>query len=410
MKIEEKFLSIILNNPELYDDFSQYDNKFKDAGCRILYEILQEIYKKYNKIEKDLIVDHIQTANSFDVMKFYKIYDSECFPDNYRSYLALYLTEGLKDDIKRYINQNLIDKNFIDIKYDIEGILNNTSNLYTDDIKDSKADCRELINNLNNDVLPDRIYSSIFSLDNNQRGYSKTDFVLWGATESTGKTSLIINSIPKQLQKGLRIGFISCETKMIDLRNLIACNMAEIDSNKVINRNMNENEKRLYLAALNMLYEQPLFIVDKLNDWFDIKQAIKILKRTYNIDIVYIDYLHYIRHKKIQDQYSRLEEISKGVKSSCTELEIPHVCIVILNKTGDTDEPPQCRHIKGNNDIQYDADIIILLKTFQDNIEGDYNRRIVDFYFRKNRNGKKGYSERMLYLPHCRKYERFIPE
>jgi replicative DNA helicase len=404
--IHEKLLGIVINNPDLWREFSTNGNLFKNEHLKRLYEICDIVYKKYDKIHKDLIVNYINENGNFDIEKFYEVYDSECYDTNYKSYLKKYIEDDLIYKLRSYINQDLKDKSYIDIKYDIKEIIENVNEVDKEKTKNPQEDCYKMLEDLKDGVPIKKIPSGIDFIDTHQRGYKLNDYVIIGATESTGKTSLIINSMVKQLKTDLRIGFISCEMKRDEINRLIVCNMSGIDNLKVEDKLMTEVEKDRYLHAIENYYTKNIFIEDSLNEWEDIRQKIKVLKKEENIDIVYIDYLHYIRHKKFTSTQDRLENISKGIKTSCKELDIPHVCIVILNKIGAGEGAPDILHIKGNNEIGYDADIAILLKTFNDAVEGNFNERLVDFYYRKNRGGKRGF-ERQVYFPAFRRFQKY---
>jgi replicative DNA helicase len=403
--IHEKLMGIVLNNPELWPDFYVYGNLFRDPHINRLFNICEIINEKYGKINKNLIVDYINENRNYDLDKFYEIYDSECYDENYKTYLRKYIEDDLKLKLKIYINSDLKDKGMVDLKYDVKDILDSVNDVDQVRTENTKKHCIKLLDDINENRQIKKIPSGIDFIDCNQLGYKTTDYVLIGATESTGKTSLVINSIVKQLKEKIRIGFISCEMEAEEIHRLIACNVSGLDNTRVENNLLTQLEKERYVNALERIYDKPLFVEDKLYEWHDIRQKLKTLKREENIDIGYLDYLHYVRHKNHSDTYERLGEISKATKSLCKELQIPIVAIVILNKIGAGDSNPDIIHIKGNNDIGYDADIAILLKTFNEAVDGNANERIVDFLFRKNRGGKRGF-ERMRYLPYCRRFQK----
>lgn len=188
----------------------------------------------------------------------------------------------------------------------------------------------------------------------------------------------------------------------------MACNLSEIDTLKIDLNLLTTIEKDKFIRkGVEKLYNKPLFIDDQSRYWNDIRRKIKMLKKKENIDIVYIDYLQYIRVKDIRTSYERLEEVSSGIKNLAKELEIPIVVIAALNRAGKSEDEPRNSHIKGNGDIEYDADIICLLKTVTMAIDGDSNKRQVDRKITKNRNGKLS-KESMIFYPAVRKYKRMF--
>jgi replicative DNA helicase len=174
------------------------------------------------------------------------------------------------------------------------------------------------------------------------------------------------------------------------LYQLLACNIAGIDSNLIDLKTIDERQKELYIDALTKIYDKELYIDDSTRSWEEIKNKIKIFKKERNIEIVYLDYMQYLRVKDVKLAYERLEIISSDTKELNKKLQIPICHIVTLNREGKKEAEPQSYHIKGNGDIEYDADIIILLKTINEKIEGDANKRFVQFFVKKNRNGRRG--------------------
>jgi len=260
-----------------------------------------------------------------------------------------------------------------------------------DSVKDVKENCKNMIEGLNENRIVHRIHSGIKHIDDKQQGYDITDYIILGAAQSVGKTSYILNLIVNQLKNGVRVGFFTCEMLRQKIINLVACQVAGVDCNDYELNNLKNTEKENIVKANEWLYDQPLFIEDSSRTWEELREKIKIMSLLKQCDVIYIDYLQYLRTPRAQNLYERLQIISTEIKDLAKEIKTPVFVIAQLNREGKKSERPPCANdLKGNSDIEYDADVIILMHTLMAAVDGDFSKRIVEFIVDKNRNGKLG--------------------
>jgi len=274
------------------------------------------------------------------------------------------------------------------------------------EIKDIKDNCVSMIEGLQEGKKVHKIYSGISHLDNSQNGYDTTDYIVLAAGQSTGKTSYVLSLILQQIKNNIKVGFFTCEMKKQKIVNLLSCSLAGIDCNKYELNQLSNAEKDKIISVNERLYEKPLYIDDSTRDWDIMKKKIKYAALVKECDIIYIDYLQYLRTKRARTLYDRLEIVSQEIKDLAKAIETPIVTVAALNREGKKAErPPTANDLKGNSDIEYDADKIILMHTLQQAIDGDYSKRLVEFIVDKNRNGKLG-KYRMEFNCALRRFEK----
>jgi replicative DNA helicase len=389
--IEKKLISSILNNNILYDSFKPLKIKIADNECRYILTLIELIKKTHGKWSNDLITDYITEKKDFDLYKYFEILDLCKHEDNFKVYIDKLLKRDLEVDILNYISSlKRTEKNYIEIKIEIENIISSKKNIEEIEIRDIKEICRETVEKMKKDYLPLKLFSAIDFLDDNQRGYDPTDYVIIASGESVGKTSFIIDCIVKQLRNEMKIAFFECEMSIEKIFQLTVSNISGVPSHNIEHNKLTDPERVEVVRGLEKIYDSNLYLFDDVTNWEIVKKRIMILKKEKNIDVVYIDYLHYLRVDGLKNEYERLEYISKDIKALTRQLKIPIICLATLNKEGKFAEEPELWHIKGNGDIGYDADIAIFLKTLNKAVYGDDDKRLIGFYVRKNRNGKQG--------------------
>jgi replicative DNA helicase len=386
--IEHKLLATVIHNPELFEDLSQYE-VFRNQESKDLFNILTAIQNKHSMIKNELIVNFIQESKNYRIGTYYDILGEYEEKSYYKGYLNELLIRNTKEELlsKAHEISNQNYKDLINIKQDIEQVAGNIKLTEGGKEKTRQEILQKIACDMKEGKLVPKVESGIHFIDSHQRGYNLFAYIIIAAAQSVGKSAFMLDRTVKQLRLGKRIFIQSCEMTKEVMYALFACHVAGIDSNKYDNGQMNNQEQVKFVNALETLYNYPLYIYDKGREWSDIKRNIKYFKKEKNIDMAYIDYLQYIRIKGVNRQFERLEIISGDTKDLAKELLIPIAHIAALNRSGKTaDRPPISEDIKGNGDLEYDADIVILLDEKID--RGDY--REVNFYIRKNKFGKKG--------------------
>jgi replicative DNA helicase len=396
MNIEHHLTSVIINNPHLKELIKPYQNIFRDKMAKrvIKFFMGQEVFN-FNAM-----VSAFQKEYSPDALFGLKLLD--CYESNYHIYFERVYTDFIRGQISDYTVQLLGDteKKSIDIRDDLKNILDGIL-LEDHFIDDSKEACMKLLNNFK----LEKVLSGISDLDNIQGGYNKTDFVIVGARPSVGKTSYAGNLILRNLKDNKRVGIITSEVNTDQFMQMLACNVASVDSTRINTINFTKEDEIKLVKALEVLYEKTLFLSDRCRYIEDVVKTIKTMQRKHNIDLVYIDYLQYLqtRNKKL-NTLDKLEMISGELKSLSKEIKIPIICLAQLNREGEKSDKPKMSDLKGCGAIEQDADIIILIQNSNLAIDGDFNKRLVNFYIAKNRFGPLIDYKQIFYT----QYRRFV--
>jgi replicative DNA helicase len=401
MNIEKELISIIFHNPQLIEKVRNYMYIFKDKKCK---KVIEKIVNE-NKTTEQLLLKSLRSDIGIETSEILDIISNDFLANNFQMYFDELYKDWIIDKLQEYvirIGSNTKIK-YTEIQQELKNIYKNIQ-VDNYDIKNCQDECWKMIEDIKADRKIDRVYSGVDFLDDYQLGYEPGDYVIIAAGEGVGKTSYILHLMLKQLRNNLNIGFFTCEMRRSKIIRLLACNIAGIDSNKIDTNTLNKIEKEKYLKATEKIYEFPLFVIDSNRSIYNILKNIRILKQKYGVQCIYIDYLQYLRTIKRMQMYDRLEEISTGIREISKELQIPIVMISQVSREGKKEDKLSTHHIKGNGDIEYDADIIILINKKQKAIDGDFSKCILGFNIAKNRNGKIGKYD-LLFIKPIRRFE-----
>lgn len=122
-----------------------------------------------------------------------------------------------------------------------------TKNIVIETIHDT---CQKIIGDIAGKKEEHRVYSGIEFIDKEQLGFSPEDYIIIAARPSVGKTSFVTcHMILKQLKRGLKVGFFSCEMTKEKVIKIMACSLAGVDTNRFeLNMLTNVEQERVIKA------------------------------------------------------------------------------------------------------------------------------------------------------------------
>lgn len=185
-----------------------------------------------------------------------------------------------------------------------------------------------------------------------------------GARTSMGKTTLILNLI-SNMMKHNRVGIFSLEMDAQMIFEKLLCIFCDIKYSDFSQGNFPDEHLERIKSMEPFLKKDCIFIEDEQS--LPLSKLIaraKRMKKTNNIEILFIDYLTLIRSDtKYPTKHMQVDEVSKGLQSLAKVLKIPVVCLAQLNRAsiGNEDSRPTLAHFRESGSIEEDADGCILI-------------------------------------------------
>lgn len=407
-KIEEKILSIILNEQKVPDGVnehlfstlklkevfqgiehfsSQSENGEFDSGA---VGALLSKRRNNDKWEKEVVPDLIKISKG----KKNRL-------DNYLSILkeqniglkANKIAEAIRDKIKNgdlsYLKQAATELNSIE--------------LFEDSGYDTLIDAVDLaIFNIDekrdSDSQHSGIPTGIETLDDTTGGLQKSDLIVLAARPGQGKTATAINFA---YNGGVPCGFISSEMPSEQL----ALRLLSLDSG--VNAQKIRNPKKLLDDELDLLKKSSVNLKENHQIYIDdqpgisiqeVKEKAKIWKEKYDIQVLYIDYIQRLTYKAPgSDKMPRSERIgmvAMEAKEIARELNIAVVGLAQISRGAEKNEAsggrPMLSDLKDSGMIEQEADLVIC--PFRENMSGmDVNAvSEMEILLLKNRHGPLG--------------------
>ncbi|MBD3841558.1 MAG: replicative DNA helicase [Campylobacterales bacterium] len=222
--------------------------------------------------------------------------------------------------------------------------------------------------------------TGFYALDKKTTGFNAGDLVIIAARPAMGKTSIVLNTTLKNLEKGDGIIFFSLEMPETQLMLRLIAAKTGIPLQNVRKGEFDQEQANKVEKAFQDLSTKKLFVDDNGN--VNINQlrarARKIMQnKENNVKMIIIDYLQLMSGTGGTDRRLVVDEISRGLKLLARELQIPIIALSQLNRGLENrpDKRPMLSDIRESGAIEQDADIIMFV--YRDDIykERDEKRK-----------------------------------
>ncbi len=227
--------------------------------------------------------------------------------------------------------------------------------------------------------------TGFIDLDARLGGLQKSDLVIIAARPAMGKTSLATgiavdlarrwrgeeddSSRIKKTVEGAKVGFFSLEMARSQLVMRTIAEHAKIDSRKIREGRLTEEEIERFGSANEDLRAIPLHIDDTgAISIASIAARARRMKRKQGLDLLIVDYLQLITaggSRRVENRVQEVSAISQGLKALAKELDIPVIALSQLSRQPETREGrrkvPQLSDLRESGSIEQDADIVMFI-------------------------------------------------
>ena len=208
-------------------------------------------------------------------------------------------------------------------------------------------------------------------------GFKRGNLIVIAARPAVGKTALALQLMRNTAGYGNRTVFFSSEMMRDEIGNRMLYSTERINAHQVWSGDMDWDEFENSVKEMGNL---PILINDHSRNLSDLVTRMTVLVRRGQCDIAFVDYLGLIdtNDKKIP-LYQQIADITGTMKVTAKRLRIPIVLLCQLNRDAAKDDcDPDLYHLRDSGSIEQDADIVLMLRRNQDNL---------DLLVRKNRHG-----------------------
>lgn len=212
-----------------------------------------------------------------------------------------------------------------------------------------------------------------------------------GARPGVGKSVTGVNLAQFAAYQGHPAMIFSLEMSTFEVTSRLVASGAQAELGRIMGHNLDDWAQRRIDDYMPDAHKLPLFIVDKADvsiEWI-FSQA-RAQKRLSGLDVVVVDYLQLL--KPADTRVSREQQVaamSRSLKLLARELDVAVILAAQLNRMMVAENrPPEASDLRESGAIEQDSDGIIMIAPVLD--AGGNNTGEVDFFVRKNRQGRQG--------------------
>ena len=231
-------------------------------------------------------------------------------------------------------------------------------------------------------------------LDKLLSGLQPSSLYVVGGRPSMGKTSFALGMAAHAAIRGQRpVLVFSLEMGHMELTQRLLCSEARVDSTKMRDGRLDDDDWNGINAAIGRLAEAPIWIDDNPNvTVMEIRARARRLKsQVGDLAMVVVDYLQLMTGRQSADNRQvEVAEISRGLKILARELECPVVALSQLSRNLEMRQQkrPILADLRESGAIEQDADVVMFI--YRDEVYNPDNTDTAgtaEVIVAKNRNG-----------------------
>ncbi len=383
------------------DDFYR-----KDHGT--IFDCMLELYGQGNPIDivtvKAVLESRQMLENVGGSDYLITLAGSDFTTANIEAYTKI--VEG-KSVLRKLIQaSNEIIKVGYDAKESVEEILDNAeqkifnilqkkntkSSVHIKDVLvDAFARLEELYNSRNSIT---GVPTGFIELDKKTAGLQPANLIFIAARPAMGKSALVLNiAANAAIRNKIPVAIFSLEMSKEELTNRILCSEAMVDSGKVRNGTIGDEDWLKLANALGPVSEAPIYIDDTPGiTSMELRAKCRKLKIEHDLGLVVIDYLQLMQGSRTENRQQEISEISRSLKILAKELNIPVIALSQLSRAPDarTDHRPILSDLRESGSIEQDADIVAFIYRDDYYNEDSEKKNVSEIIIAKQRSGSTG--------------------
>lgn len=237
------------------------------------------------------------------------------------------------------------------------------------------------------------VTSGLKDLDGYTAGFQPSDLIILAARPSVGKTALALNISIAAAEAGKKVLFFSLEMGKEQLGLRMMAIKGRIDTMRFLSGKLDAEDFDRASDAINKLSSLGINVDDNPSASTQyIRSTIKRYMRDEGVDLVVIDYLQLMEGDKSLPREQQISEISRRLKGSAKEFNIPIIALSQLNRALEnrSDKKPGLADLRESGAIEQDADVVIFLYRDEIHNKDSADKGIAEIILGKQRNGPTG--------------------
>lgn len=205
------------------------------------------------------------------------------------------------------------------------------------------------------------IITTYDNIDNYIGSFQGGDYIALGGATRMGKTTFALNLAKRICWQNKNVMYCSLEMPLKQLQNRFASLTAELNASKFRSVGFTKEELIKYQNALFTLKDWNLYVICDYELTVEKLKIYALEQKKKGLDFIIIDYLGLISGYNNKSLYEKSTVISRKIKLLATELNIPILVLVQLNRSlkDRQDKRPILSDIRESGAIEQDADFVL---------------------------------------------------
>lgn len=209
------------------------------------------------------------------------------------------------------------------------------------------------------------VLSGLSALDSVSGGFREGNLIVIAARPAMGKSALMSTVARNIASQGLPTYVFSLEMEATEIVDRMVSGDVSVANGKIINRNLDEYERDLYLDKIGEVEDIPLYVYDRGGITINlIKSELRKAQKSTGVGAVFVDYIQLVSSvKNKSNREAEVSEISRTLKALAKELKCPVFALSQLNRSLESTEykVPELQHLRESGAIEQDADKVMFL-------------------------------------------------
>lgn len=353
---------------------------FRDMLNRKIFSLGKELYQE--GAEVDNVTIYNLSGNDKDISDRLVNILTTCNPN------SISIRQYCNILAKNYVNFLVKNAKSIDDFEQIETIKNDFLIVGNDNIKHISTDADKFKERYEQ-RKKSMIITGYSELDKYIGSFCGGDYIALGGATRMGKTSIALNLAKQFCCQDKKVLYCSLEMPLEQLQNRFACLTAELNASKFRSIGFSKEELEQYQDALNTLNEWNLYVLCDYNLTVEKLKIYAIEQKKHGLDFIIIDYLGLLNGYNNKGLYEKSTIISRKLKILATELNIPILVLVQLNRSlkDRADKRPILSDIRESGAIEQDADFVLFAHREYVYTNDDSQKNDLEIIIAKNRHG-----------------------
>lgn len=239
------------------------------------------------------------------------------------------------------------------------------------------------------------------TLDMLLRGLMPGNFITMAGRPGMGKSTLAINMMIWLATQGVPCMFWSLEMSTNELVQKLVAYFSGIDSTRIRDCQIMEDEVALYMEAMNTISQLPIHILspaddeevdDELASSVDhFRSTARLMVAQHGIKVIFIDYLQLLEGKS-DNRVQELSKITRSLKRFALRYGVVIIALSQLNRKVEerADKTPGLSDLRESGSIEQDSDGVLLLYADDYYNPESEEQNLIDINVAKWRHGSRG--------------------